>query len=449
MSLRPVTAAAVADLTARVHAILDVRLERDAAHPVAVALSGGGDSMALLALTADWAALRGRRVLALTVDHGLNPDSTSWSQTARRTAESLGAEWRGLSWTGDKPATGLPAAARRARHALIADAARAAGARVVLFAHTADDRAESALMQAEGSTLGTLRPWSPSPAWPEGLGLMLCRPILEERRETLRSYLVGSGLDWIEDPGNEDLRFGRSRARVALSGAAPLSHAAPDRFGADMVPMVSEAGIVTLTRAVARRTLAMALVCAGGGDALPRGERLGRLIGRLRSGEGFAADLCGSRIMADGADVIVMREAGEFARKPLSPPRLTPGVAAVWDGRFEIRTDQSGWSVAPAAGRLAALSAPERAILNALPSAARVALPVLIRDGSAAPVLAWRRARVRALVGERLALALDQTTHERDLGAAMHGATPSDPLFPDETFKTGAGMAPAGKPRTA
>lgn len=411
MPLRRATLASDADLTARVHAILDARLERDVARPVAVALSGGGDSMALLAVAADWAAARGRRVLALTVDHGLNPDSARWSELARLTAERLGAEWRNLSWAGDKPAAGLPAAARRARHALIAEAARTAGARVVLFGHTADDVAESALMQAEGSTLGTLRVWSPSPVWPEGRRLMLLRPLLDERREVLRDYLTARGLDWIDDPANTDLRFGRSRARAALAGAAPTARVTPEQVSG-MAPAVSEAGGVSLTRAVDRRTLAMALVCAGGGDALPRGARLDRLIGRLRSGEAFTANLCGARIAADGADVIVMREAGEFARKHTPPLPLTPGFPAVWDGRFEIGTDQTGWAVVSAAGRLAALSPADRKALRTLPPFARGAVPVLIRDGADAPVLAWRAARVRSLVGERLASALDQTTHE-------------------------------------
>lgn len=428
MPLRLTRAATDADLTARVHAILDARLERDAAYPLAIALSGGGDSMALLALAADWAAVRGRRLLVLTVDHGLNPDSARWSDMSCRTAHSLGADWRGLNWTGDKPATGLPAAARRARHALIADAAREAGARVILFAHTTDDLAESALMQTEGSTLGTLRPWAPSPAWPEGRGLMLFRPLLEERRETLRACLTARGLDWIEDPANADPRFGRSRARAALAGVAPLPHVTPERSGG-RIPMVSEAGVITLRRSVDHRALAMALVCAGGGDALPRGDRLDRLIARLRTGEEFTAVLCGARVEADGADVTLMREAGEFARKPLPPLPLTPGSVGVWDGRFEIGTAEPGWSVVPAVGRLAALSPEDRETLKALPSAARGALPVLIRDGSAAPVLAWGRARARSLVGERVALALDQTTHEGDLATAMHGATPPEPLF--------------------
>lgn len=446
MPLRPATAAPDADLTARVHAVLDARLGRDAPYPVAIALSGGGDSMALLALAADWARARGRRLQALTVDHGLNPDSARWSALSRRAARALGADWRELAWTGAKPTTGLPAAARRARHALIADAARTAGARVVLFAHTADDVAEGDWMRAGGSTLGRLRPWAPSPAWPEGRGLMLLRPLLDERREDLRRWLAARGLDWIEDPANDDPRFGRTRARRALAGAGEVE---PIRTADVAMPVIASAHHLTLPRICDARTLAAAVVCAGGGDDVPRGDRLARLIGRLRAGEDFTAVLVGARITADGEEVRVSREAGEFARRPIAPLPLAPGVAAVWDGRFEIGAPEAGWSVVPAQGRMAELPPADRAMLAALPADVRGTLPVLIRDDAGAPILAWRAARVRGLVGERLALALDQTTHERDLAAGTHGATASDPLFSDDTFKTGRGVAPSGKPRTA
>ncbi|RZJ97851.1 MAG: hypothetical protein EON88_01980 [Brevundimonas sp.] len=147
---------------------LTARLETQTARPLVVALSGGGDSVALLHLAADWADARGRPLLALTVDHGLTPASADWTARAEAAARAVGADWRGLVWRGDKPATGLPAAARLARHRLLADAARKAGARVILIAHTADDIDEGEVMRAEGSSVGRLREWSPSPVWPEG-----------------------------------------------------------------------------------------------------------------------------------------------------------------------------------------------------------------------------------------------------------------------------------------
>jgi len=384
---------------------------------VALALSGGGDSIALLRLTTNWARTRGRSVLALTVDHRLNADSGRWTDFAGRAARNAGADWRGLSWDGDKPAAGLTAAARAARHALIADAAREAGASVVLFAHTADDIAEADLMRSEGSTLGRVREWSPSPAWPEGRGLMLLRPLLGERRAGLRDWLAGQGGDWIEDPANADPRFGRSRARHALAGATPrLIDQASLKTGAR--PMIEGEAIVRVDRDVGARALAAALVCVGGGSTPPRGARLEALMARLKAGEDFAATLCGARIETVGATARLMREAGELRRRDISPLALTPGVEAVWDGRFVFCADRPGWSVVPARGRLASLSDADRAEIIRLPAATRGAWPVLIRDDAVAPVLAGKGVERRGLVAERLRLALDETTHEDDLISA-------------------------------
>src|ERR1700744_3142797 len=103
---------------------LDLRLERGTDRPLPLAPSGGSDSTALLVRAAGWARENGRRLLALTVDHGLNRDSVRWTAEAGDVARRLGVDWRALAWEGPKPSAGLPAAARRARHALLAEAAR-------------------------------------------------------------------------------------------------------------------------------------------------------------------------------------------------------------------------------------------------------------------------------------------------------------------------------------
>src|SRR5690606_41896277 len=86
----------MSDLAGRVFARLDARLNHIGPEPVALALSGGGDSMALLDLAAEWARARGRGLLALTVDHNLNPDSAAWTRFAAEAARAAGADWRGL-----------------------------------------------------------------------------------------------------------------------------------------------------------------------------------------------------------------------------------------------------------------------------------------------------------------------------------------------------------------
>lgn len=317
-------------------------------------------------------------------------------------------------------------------------------------------------MRSEGSTLGRLRDWSPSPVWPEGRGLMLLRPMLGAGRGEVRDWLAGQGADWIDDPANEDPRFARSRARASLlpmgGGGSPREtttggaqrrmrvdrasgEAGPGRSPLTLSrrndglaavrssPLPLEEGWFHIDRGIDASTLAAVLVCVGGDDRLPRGDRLASIRSRLLSREDFTATLCGARIEATGDSVLVSREAGEFVRRPRPPLPLASGVETVWDGRWAVTVDSPGWSVAPAAGRMAALSDADRAALKALPAAMRGAWPVLIRNDATAPVLAGTAARATSLVEERLALALDRMTHERDLGRVFHGASPRNHLF--------------------
>lgn len=226
------------------------------------------------------------------------------------------------------------------------------------------------------------------------------------------------------------MRVGRLSGEAA-PGQSPLnlSRQNDDYAAVRSSPLPMGKGSLAVSRDVDTRILAAVLVCVGGGDRPPRGERLSAVHARLHSSEDFTATLSGVRIEARGDQVLLTREAGDFVRRPRPPLPLTPGVETVWDGRWLITIDSPGWSVVPAAGRMAALSAADQAVLKALPPAARGSLPVLIRNDATAPVLAGRTAKALSLVEERLALALDRMTHERDLGRALHGASPRNHLF--------------------
>lgn len=367
-----------------------------------MALSGGGDSRALTLMAAEWASACGRPLLVLNVDHRISPQSATWTQACAILAQRLGASFRALAWEGEKPALGLQAAARAARHRLLADAAREAGASVILMGHTADDLREAAAMRAEGSTTPSPRPWAPSPAWPEGRGVFLLRPMLGIDRAELRGWLADRGESWIDDPSNDDFRFARARARAAGPGGAADAEVLPEDLAARArAAEIDAAGVVSMARdGVRGRLIAAACLCAAGSGQPPRGDRLARVEALIASQADGVATLAGARIEAQGKTVRFMRELGRGAEPALD---LAAGAPAVWDGRFEL-TSERPIRIVPLAGRMARLEADERRALQAIPAKARGALPAVIEaEQVRCPVLRpVAELEVRSLVQARL-----------------------------------------------
>jgi tRNA(Ile)-lysidine synthase len=366
------------------------RLNGPHAVPVAVAVSGGGDSTALLLMVKGWADNRGRRLVALTVDHGLNPASHDWAGRVGALAARIGVAHRVLRWDGPKPDRGLPAAARTARHTLLAQAARSAGAHVILMGHTRDDLAETALMRASGSSTPSPRAWAPSPAWPEGRGVFLLRPLLWVSRIDLRALLQSAGEGWIDDPANDDPRSARARARTSASGATTCARPASEtHVWKGLVELeVGTGGDLVVRRcdlaenSDAARILTILSLAAAGGARPARSEAAERVVRRLRTPESFVAGLSGARIEAGPSVVRFCREAGERARSGARVDDIPPGVST-FDGRFEIRAVAAGWRAAWLAGRARRLSTVEQARLRSLPRAVRGALPAAIAPDGA------------------------------------------------------------------
>lgn len=377
------------DLAKTVFPVFDRRLRAGADAPLALALSGGGDSLALALLAADWAKAANRRLLILTVDHGLRRESADWTRACAATAKRLGADFQALAWEDPKPGAGLAAIARAARHKLLAEAARDAGARALLMGHTASDVLEAAAMRRLGSTTPDPKEWVPSPVWPEGRGLFLLRPLLALTRADVRGWLTQRGESWIDDPANADMSSVRVKARgltadepalkVPLAAVHPLAETA----------RLDTAGGVHLARqrlrnaaeAEAHALLGAACVCAGGGDQLPVGHKVSRILGLLDGKERLVASLAGARVEADPHNVAVYREPGEAKRGGLTTLYLTPGLPRVWDGRFEIIADRPGLHVQRLEGLFRKLSRAAQKAVYKLPIGARAALPVVVEDG--------------------------------------------------------------------
>lgn len=397
--------------------------------PVGVAVSGGGDSVALLHALAAW----GKRPLEVfCVDHELNPLSPSWTAGVARHAADLGAGFTALAWQGDKPAAGLSAAARTVRHRLLAEAARARGVRVLCLGHTHDDIAEAARMRQAGSNVGAPQAWGPSPAWPEGRGVFLYRPFLDVRRAVLRDILRDHGVDWIDDPANESSRSLRAQVRKALPAELPdRSESSPlltrkqaeDLIDTTCLPF----GLIAfripvfavLPPETALKLLALAAVCAGGGDRLPRRHSLESLQQGLSSGKAFS--LCGARIRQTRDHVEIVREAGDIGRNGPSSLSVNSGEDVMWDGRFAIAATAPG-TVVPAAGLGARLDDHDRKSLAALPAALRGGQPVwgdgqgfALATNAALRQTPYNKAMAACWVGQRFAAAAGLYACESDL----------------------------------
>ncbi|WP_233488818.1 tRNA lysidine(34) synthetase TilS [Rhodovulum sp. 12E13] len=216
-----------------------------------LAVSGGSDSMALMALAADWASARGTRLEAVTVDHGLRPEAADEARMVANAARALGLPHRVLVWQWDRKGN-LQDAARRARFSLLAGWAVREGLAAVLLGHTRNDQAETLLMRlARGSGVDGLAAMAEERV---ADGVRFLRPLLDVERYALRQELNARGQAWADDPTNDDPAFDRVRTRRALA-ALGLDDARLAETAARMAD--ARAALEEMTRHVAASSLAL------------------------------------------------------------------------------------------------------------------------------------------------------------------------------------------------
>lgn len=181
--------------------------------PLALAVSGGGDSLALMALAA---AAFGARARVLSVDHGLRAESAAECTMVVRRAAEVGLQVEVLSLHLQGGAN-VQAAARAARYAAMAARCRERGIGVLLTAHHRDDQAETLLLRlARGSGLRGLCGIRPRA---EIAGLQVVRPLLGVGRAELAAVVAGRGWVAAADPSNDSPHYDRTAARRLLRAA--------------------------------------------------------------------------------------------------------------------------------------------------------------------------------------------------------------------------------------
>jgi len=352
---------------------------------VAVACSGGRDSVALLHATLRAARALATSVVALHVHHGLMADAERWAAELAALCERWNVSFACARLQGS-PAAGesVEAWARRERYAALARMARDAGAGLVLLGHHLHDQAETVLLQA-------LRGAGPAglaamPRLAERDGLSWARPWLERPGSEIDDYVAALDVHPASDPSNADPRFARSRLRVAVMPALRQAFPEADRALAAVARRSGEA------RAVLDEVADDDLRRIGAGDALPlaawRGLSIARRTNALRAWLARALDgpvpqTLVDRLLDETADDATRRWPVDAERTLRSwrgrlsvvvpaRPRVTParGDAALsllrcdryavagWDGALEVfATERCG--VAP--HRLAQIDARVRA----------------------------------------------------------------------------------------
>ncbi len=342
-----------------------------------LALSGGGDSTALALIMARVAKASGRPFHVLIVDHRLREGSAQEAELTARRARALGAEAHILVW--DTPQPGQ-AAARAARHRLLAGACARIGASTVFLAHTANDVIETMVMRASRKEAGwralaAMGESAMSPAWPEGRDLRLVRPLVRASRADLRTFLQAEGGRWVEDPSNTDPKFERVRIRAhapapdsaaghALLGLNDAALALDGRVRRAASRLLARAAIshdwggITLEpgafgrapRLVAGRAMEAAIAAVSGETALPRASVTFSLLDALlagRAASGGGALLTASLILGRDPGASAGRADGAGGARELILP---PGKAGIFDGRFLVCAGSETLAVSAAGG---------------------------------------------------------------------------------------------------
>ncbi len=399
-------------------------LADDKPKAVAVAVSGGADSMALALLTAEWAKKKKIGVLPLIVDHRLRPDSTKEARHVAGLLRAAGLTPQILTWSAKtKPSANRQALARDARYALLMQACAKNGIRHLLLAHHRDDQAETLLLRAlRGSGVDGLAAMQPRATRDS---LILLRPLLDIPKARLVATLQKRRQAWVEDPSNANTAFQRVRVRAALdllsanepaARAELVQHLAQtaknfartrallDAAAYDLLHeavQLTPAGTAWLDPVVlaeaeeelALRALVKLLGAIGGMSLPPRLDGLQRLLEALRGGQTLPLTLhrCLLTRIRGEHRLLVCREARYL-------PEPAPLAPMLWDGRFRIAVAKPvrGVQIAPLGKAKKAEDWPSVTAMPAVPKVAWPSLPALWRaqsDGTrrllAVPGLGW------------------------------------------------------------
>ncbi|MDD2839504.1 MAG: tRNA lysidine(34) synthetase TilS [Rickettsiales bacterium] len=195
--------------------VFDSIAELKQSKKIAVAVSGGIDSLSLTLLVSNWAKKHNIEVVALTVDHGLRENSNDEAVYINSLLKKYGIEHHILAWEDEKPKTNIESIAREARYKLIFNFCKNNNINTILLGHHLQDQAENFLIRLfRGSGILGLSSMQKVSYF---RNFTIIRPFLDIKKENLKEYLVENNVKWIEDESNADEKFLRNKIRNFLN----------------------------------------------------------------------------------------------------------------------------------------------------------------------------------------------------------------------------------------
>jgi tRNA(Ile)-lysidine synthase len=321
---------------------------------ILVAVSGGSDSKGLLiALHEAMAGMQGFSLAACTVDHALRPESAAEANAVAQFCARLGIVHLIRRWDGEKPVTGLQAAARGARYSLLSAVSLETGALCVVTGHSRNDQIETIVMRNARSSRDRTGLSGMADAVLFNRTTWILRPFLGLDRGAIRDYLLERREGWLEDPSNDSLHFERVRVRQALAEAGHAAVRDDEAGQAERQSLASQAaaflaahaqvydklvaridpvGADACSSGAALKAILSLAACLGGRVYLPGRETTDRM--RSFIGSGLDGRQTAGRVVFDRrrSGLYLYREA-----RDLPDLRLKPGEDCIWDGRFHMR----------------------------------------------------------------------------------------------------------------
>lgn len=340
---------------------------------IALAVSGGPDSLGLMVLVNHWLKSQDLRpeVFVYSLNHGLRAEARDECEMVGEVARNMGFSFRELIWDGKKPVSGIQAAARAARYRLIAQAMHKDNVTILLTGHHMNDQAETVLMRlSAGSGLYGLRGME---VLSQLEGIEVFRPLLDVAPKEMTHLLSHVGLRGVDDPSNYDEKYERVRWRRALLRLDELGlgsnrllkfsrrmgranqaleqmcddlfarHVSIDQFG---VFYMAQKDFFSQPEEMAIRLLSRMIFAANGGRGEGELAQLEKLVPALAE-QNFATCTIANCIIAKRDDLIfAAREAGRVEGGEVL---VRAGETIVWDQRFRV-TNKSKKSLRIKAG---------------------------------------------------------------------------------------------------